>query len=56
MYHTNVMMSIGNELAVVCLDAITDEQERKNVEVSSNSNVYLFKLITRTICKNTGEY
>lgn len=27
-YHTNVMMSVGNTFAVVCLDAITDLDER----------------------------
>lgn len=27
-YHTNVMMSVGSEFAVVCLDAITDLEER----------------------------
>lgn len=28
-YHTNVMMALGKEFAVVCLDAINDEHERK---------------------------
>ncbi|MEJ2113793.1 MAG: arginine deiminase-related protein [Flavobacteriaceae bacterium] len=30
-YHTNVMMCIGNSFAVVCLSTIDDKKERKNV-------------------------
>ena len=30
-YHTNVMMCLGETLAVICLDAIDDKKERKNV-------------------------
>jgi len=30
-YHTNVMMSLGEAYAVICLDAIDDKKERKNV-------------------------
>ena len=30
-YHTNVMMGIGNKIAVVCLECVTDEEERKNL-------------------------
>ncbi|MDM9631049.1 citrulline utilization hydrolase CtlX [Robiginitalea aurantiaca] len=30
-YHTNVMMCIGEQFAVICLDAIDDKKERKNV-------------------------
>jgi len=30
-YHTNVMMCIGNTFAVVCLSSIDDKKERKNV-------------------------
>jgi hypothetical protein len=30
-YHTNVMMCVGAEFAVVCLDSITDAQERATV-------------------------
>jgi hypothetical protein len=33
-YHTNVMMCIGTDFAVVCLDSIADEAERKKVRVS----------------------
>lgn len=30
-YHTNVMMALGEDFAVVCLDTITDKSERKNL-------------------------
>jgi hypothetical protein len=30
-YHTNVMMCVGEKFAVICLDAIDDRKERKNV-------------------------
>ncbi|WP_430967257.1 citrulline utilization hydrolase CtlX [Spongiimicrobium sp. 2-473A-2-J] len=30
-YHTNVMMCLGEQYAVICLDAIDDKKERKNV-------------------------
>jgi hypothetical protein len=30
-YHTNVMMSIAETFAIICLDAIDDKKERKNV-------------------------
>jgi hypothetical protein len=30
-YHTNVMMAIGTEFAVVCLESIREENERKDV-------------------------
>lgn len=30
-YHTNVMMSVGKEFAIVCLDCIDDKKELKNV-------------------------
>lgn len=30
-YHTNVMMCIGGKFAVVCLESITDDNERANV-------------------------
>src|SRR3972149_322754 len=33
-YHTNVMMCIGEKFAVVCLDSITDEEEKKLVSKS----------------------
>jgi len=30
-YHTNVMMAISEKSVIICLDAITDKKERKNV-------------------------
>ena len=30
-YHTNVMMAITENLAIICMDTIDDEKERKNV-------------------------
>lgn len=30
-YHTNVMMEVGTQVAVVCLESIRDEEERKKV-------------------------
>jgi amidinotransferase family protein len=30
-YHTNVMMALGVDFAVVCLDTITDKSERRNL-------------------------
>jgi len=30
-YHTNVMMSIGDDFAIICLNSIDDKKERKNV-------------------------
>lgn len=31
-YHTNVMMSVGEQLAAVCLDALDDKQEREELK------------------------
>ncbi|MCL7988391.1 arginine deiminase-related protein [Sphingobacterium sp. lm-10] len=31
-YHTNVMMSLGTTFAVICIDSITDEAQRKVVQ------------------------
>lgn len=33
-YHTNVMMSVGEDIAIVCLDTIRDKQEREMVRLS----------------------
>ncbi|MEM7087535.1 MAG: arginine deiminase-related protein [Bacteroidota bacterium] len=30
-YHTNVMMALGENLAIICLDSIDDKAEKKNV-------------------------
>lgn len=31
MYHTNVMMAIGTDLAVVCLESVGDDKERQHL-------------------------
>ena len=33
-YHTNVMMCIGDRFAVICLDSIRDPEEKLNVTIS----------------------
>lgn len=33
-YHTNVVMAIGTDVAVVCAEAVEDEMERTNLLVS----------------------
>src|SRR5208282_1313077 len=33
-YHTNVMMCLGKQFAVVCLDTLDKEEERKNLKKS----------------------
>lgn len=45
-YHTNVMMSIGEKFSVVCLECICDPQERSRVE---NSLKRFFDVITISI-------
>ena len=37
-YHTNVMMSICNKFAIICLDSITDKNERNNVTENLNNS------------------
>jgi hypothetical protein len=37
-YHTNVMMCIGDRFAVICLDSISDPEEKLNVSVSLTSS------------------
>src|SRR5207253_10687601 len=37
-YHTNVMMSVGTRLAVVCLEAVSDLQERAGLESQLRSS------------------
>lgn len=36
-YHTNVVMHVGSEIAVVCMDSITDPGQRANVRASLES-------------------
>ncbi|MFA6149706.1 MAG: arginine deiminase-related protein [Chitinophagaceae bacterium] len=33
-YHTNVLMSIGEDFAIICLECIADEKERSNIKDS----------------------
>lgn len=33
-YHTNVMMALGESLAIICLESLPNEEERKQVEQS----------------------
>ena len=46
-YHTNVMMSVGQEVAILCADSIKDKTERKAVieslENSGKEIVYIFE-------------
>lgn len=37
-YHTNVMMGLGENKAVICLECIIDEEERKNVIAELTEN------------------
>jgi hypothetical protein len=39
-YHTNVVMCIGEEFAVVCLDSITNKAEKNEVKSSLEENGY----------------
>ncbi len=44
-YHTNVVLALGEKFAVVCLDAITNEKERETIEEKLKAN---FELIVIT--------
>lgn len=35
-YHTNVMMAVGTDVAVVCGESVTDQKERQHLLVSSS--------------------
>ncbi len=43
-YHTNVMMSIGDEFAVICLDCIPDKGEKQRVKVSLEKHFTLIEI------------
>ena len=45
-YHTNVMMSVGEDLALVCLDSIRDVQEREMVRSSLEESGRIIVTIT----------
>lgn len=54
-YHTNVMMSIGNQYAMICLEAIDDLKERENVMQSlKNSDKEIIKLTENQIAHFAG--
>lgn len=38
-YHTNVMMAIGSDVAVVCADSVTDAKERAHLLVRAGPRV-----------------
>ncbi len=42
-YHTNVMMSLGSEFAVVCTDCLTDKSEREKLlsQIESNNRTVI---------------
>eukprot|EP01099_Mayorella_cantabrigiensis_P000691 TRINITY_DN1308_c0_g1_i2.p1 TRINITY_DN1308_c0_g1~~TRINITY_DN1308_c0_g1_i2.p1 ORF type:complete len:353 (-),score=87.55 TRINITY_DN1308_c0_g1_i2:63-1121(-) len=57
-YHTNVMMSVGTSVAVVCLESIENLEERKNlVDVLSQSHeiVPITREQTNEFCGNVLE-
>jgi hypothetical protein len=44
-YHTNVMMCVGSRYAIVCLDAVTDIEERMTlIEVLEESGKEIFEI------------
>jgi hypothetical protein len=47
-YHTNVMMCIGETFTVICLDSIDDKKERKNVVNHLKENGKEIVVITET--------
>ncbi len=54
-YHTNVMMSIGTDYAMICLDAIDDLSEREKVLLSlKNSGKEIIKLTEDQIASFAG--
>lgn len=58
-YHTNVMMGVQSETAVLCAEAITDEQERhmvlKKLEDSGHKPVIITQEQLRKFCGNVLE-
>ncbi|MBK7855605.1 MAG: hypothetical protein IPJ79_12510 [Bacteroidetes bacterium] len=38
MYHTNVMLTIGNGFAVLCLESITKEEDKRHVIKNLNAD------------------
>jgi hypothetical protein len=58
-YHTNVLMGVQTETAVICLDAITDEQEKemvvKNLEGTGHSIIAITYSQMQSFCGNVLE-
>lgn len=38
MYHTNVVMAVGTDVAVVCLESVADPAERKRLKGSLSTH------------------
>lgn len=54
-YHTNVMMCIGTTFAVICLDAIDDKKERKNVLIHlKNDNKEIIEITENQVNQFAG--
>jgi hypothetical protein len=58
-YHTNVLMGVQTETAVICLDAITDEAEKefviKNLEVTGHTIIAISHEQMQSFCGNVLE-
>ena len=57
-YHTNVMMSLGTNFAIVCLDVIEDKSERKKVQQKLESSKDLITISIQqmeSFCANVIE-
>lgn len=50
-YHTNVMMAIGSDVAVVCLESVEDEKERQHLRsrLREHHEVHHFELFTLNV-------
>jgi len=54
-YHTNVMMALGEELAIICLESIADEDERKKVEKQlKNTNKQIVEISLEQVNQFAG--
>lgn len=53
-YHTNVLMSIGNSVAVICDDLIGNDRERKNVLQSLSKNQTVIHLTCEQVFSFAG--
>ena len=54
-YHTNVMMALGEDFAIVCLDTITDKSERKNLlHHLKEDKKEIISITPEQMCQYTG--